>query len=199
MSRGRPSKDPILPDLVNLEEREDGKKVTSLRILYPSEEKKLKKKLEEKGYSSISEWVREEAKKVILDQDLRERKEELERKLNNKQKDIKELKGEIEEIEEQLEDQESKFKEISEDIKEDIKELHRKNKVIDSEAAMPFINRTSHKYDIKWSDKKKARLILVRKSDKCYSGKINLKELAESVLEEWDQEDLIIYQEGLNG
>ena len=31
------------------------------------------------------------------------------------------------------------------------------------------------------------------------SGKINLKELAESVLEEWDQEDLIIYQGGLNG
>ncbi len=195
MSRGRPKKEPILPDLIDPE----NKKKDIRGQLYPIEWEILKEKLEERGYSSIAEWIEEEAEKVILDQDLKERKEELERKINNKQKDLKELKGELEEIEEQLEDQESKFKEISEQIKKDIKGLQRENKVIDSKIAKPFLNQTGHKYDIKWSDKKEARLILVRNSQKYFQDKITIDQLAESVIEKWDQEDLIIYQGGLDG
>lgn len=195
MSRGRPSKDPILPEKVNPEE---DKKKDIRGQLYGPEWNILRKKIQERGYSSIAGWVEDKARDVLTDRDLRERKEELESKINSKKDDIEDLKEELEEIEEQLEGKEEQLEEVLEDIEEDLIELHDDHEkgMIPTAKVRKFVRRGPEKYGINWIDQERVKRILGQEVSNTIDERTGPGAFSKAVIERIQEEDLIEIKEG---
>lgn len=195
LTRGRPSKDPILPDRID----PNNKKKDIRGQLYPAEWEVLKEKLEERGYSSIAKWIEDQAKKVILDQDLRERKEELERKIDSKMSDIEDLKEELEDIEDRLGDQEEQLEDVKEELKDRLIELVKTSKYgITSPKLRNFIDRSPEDIGFSWKDKGKARKVLAHENTKYSDKNLDPETFADNTLDNWEEEDLITSRGRIN-
>ncbi len=189
----RPKKDPILPDQVD---KSKEKPVIGLRILYPEEKKKLEEKLEKRYGCSISEWVREEARKVLTDSDLRERKEELEEKLKKKEEEREKIKKELSGIEEQLEDREKELEDNLEGLREELIRYNKhKNTVSD---ASKFAYQITDRIPIKWVDIDQVINILEHwvNESKLPEKAIGPETFADNIIEELREENLVRVGEG---
>lgn len=187
MSKGRPKKEPILPERVD----PDNKKKNIKGQLYPAEWEVLKEKLEERGYSSIAEWIEDKAEDLILDRDLKERKKELERKIDSKKSDIEDLKGDLEDIKEKLGDREEKISEIREDIKEYIAGEVRTGKTPQGKIVTKELDEIAQKFDISYKDRQEVRKIYFQEKSKLYKGDIKEEDLPDRILNRWEEENIV--------
>lgn len=183
----RPKRNPILPDQVD-ETKE--KPVIGLRVLYPEEKKKLQKKLEERGFSSISEWFREQARKVLQDTDLRERKEELENRIKKRETRIKEDRKELEDIKKQLESKE----EIIEDQLEDLRRLLKRNcKDLDVRTKREgFVeDRVPVNTSLRFSDQERAKEIIYQNYREFLRNNNDREGYVNKVVQKFQEENLL--------
>ncbi len=188
VSRGRPKKTPILPERID----PDNQKKNIKGQLYPEEWKILKEKLEERGYSSIAEWIEEKAEEVVLDQDLKERKEELEKKIESKKTDIEGLKKELEDIEDKLGNRE----EVKEKVRRDIKEYILSDNIQTGDS--PNISKLDSelddivdKFEISFKNREKAGKIYLKAKGDLYNGKFKEEDLPDRILDRWEEENIV--------
>lgn len=193
MSKGRPKKEPILPDLVD----DSNNKQQIKGRLYPKEKELLIKKLEKRGYSSVADWIESEAEKVILDRDIEERKEEIEREIENKQRDLEELREELENLNKQVESREDRLEEVLDEIERDLTKLHKKHKgQIPRPDHSKFVRRAPDKYGIRWVKEEEANLVLGQEVSKDLESKREGQKFANAVLDRWKEEELIDLKRG---
>lgn len=193
MSKGRPKKEPILPDLVD----DSNNRQQIKGRLYPKEKELLMKKLEKRGYSSVAEWIESEAEKVILDRDIEERKEEIEREIESKQSDLEELREELKDLNKQVKSRENRLEEVLDDIERDLTKLHEENEgQIPRPDHSKFVRRAPDKYGIQWVKEEEANLVLGQEVSKDLKSKREAQKFAKAVLDRWKEEELIDLKRG---
>lgn len=182
----RPKKEPILRGRVDTS---NSKKQIKGR-LYPEEKQVLENKIEERGYSSIADWIEDQARKVILDQDLKERREDLENKIENKEKDIEELKEELEDINNLLGDREEELNQLKDKLRKFLEEKINPDE-FPSESEIKKIIRKTEDYGISINDMGKAESSFIKTYNKLSSGDIDPNNFSDILLESWIDENII--------
>lgn len=187
MSKGRPTKKPILPEMVD-----KSKSKKDIRgQLYPTEWKILKEKIDERGYGSIAEWVENQAEKVIKDRDVRDRLNEVEKrkklvkdKMDNLHEEEEKLKQMLEDRQEKVEEKiyqiEDKLKLMASDLKKRLKREYLIEDLIPEETGLKVI------------DIKRGKEIVKEKYDEHIAdGQYKKEDFAEAVIHELNSEELL--------
>lgn len=187
MSRGRPSKDPILPSEVDT----SNKKKAIKGEIYPVEWEVLKEKLENRGYTSIASWLEDQAKKVIKGEDLEELRKRKIRKIKANNEENEKLEAELKGLEDKLEEREEKIEDKIEEIKE---VLAKKATIMDKRLKREYVveDVIPDETGIKISDISKAKEILKKNYNEYVAqGKYKKEDFAEQSLKDLKEEDIL--------
>lgn len=186
---GRPKEGTIHP---NSDPTKD--KVTMSFRINPDDKDILEEKIEDRGYENNSTWFREEAEKLIMDRDVKEKIEDLKEERKSKQDEIEEIKEEIQKLKSKLKDQEKKRQKIYKTLESKIvKELDGKNE-LSVEEIKGLISKLSKLDEVSILKEDKAKQIFLQNQSEVTRGSMNQKDLPRNILDEWKDEGVLIME-----
>ena len=184
--RGPAGEEPILKST----ELKDKKQIATR--LYEDDKEVLERKLKKRGYSSISSWIRDQAKKVVLEQNLKERRDELLDRKNDLESELEDIKQEIEQVKQDLEGRNEELFRHYNYLKELLKKVHRKDKgMVTVKSINRIVYRIENRSGVDWSDEDDAEKCLGQCVSELLDNEWDASEFAEHTVEEIKENGLL--------